>query len=57
MTTEKIMALAKERLSKEISEQEARDFLDGRLALPDEALELVSGGGCGEFYDYYREFS
>lgn len=44
MTTDKIIALAKEKLGKDITEQEARDFLDGKLALPDEALEIISGG-------------
>ncbi len=45
MITEKIIALAKEKLGKDITQQEAQDYLDGKLALPDEALEIVSGGG------------
>ena len=45
MTNEKIIALAKEKLGKDITEQEAQDYLSGKLSLPDEALELVSGGG------------
>ena len=45
MTTEKIMALAKEKLGKDITEQEAQDYISGKIALPDEALEIVSGGG------------
>lgn len=49
MTTEEIIALAKEKFGKDIKEQEALDYLSGKLPLPDEALELVSGGGsCGE---------
>lgn len=45
MTTEKIITLAKEKLGKDITEQEAQDYLDGKIALPDEALEIVGGGG------------
>lgn len=45
MTTKEIITLAKEKLGKDISEQEALDYLSGKLPLPDEALELVSGGG------------
>ncbi|QHQ62576.1 hypothetical protein Ana3638_18805 [Anaerocolumna sedimenticola] len=45
MTTEKIITLAKEKLGKEITEQEAQDYLNGKIALPDEALDIVSGGG------------
>lgn len=45
MTTEKMIALAKEKLGKEITEQEAQDYIDGKTALPDEALDIVSGGG------------
>lgn len=45
MTTKEIIALAKEKLGKDITEQEAQDYLDGKIALPDEALEIVSGGG------------
>lgn len=49
MTTEKIIALAKEKLGKDITEQEAKDYLEGTIALPDEALELVGGGsGCSD---------
>lgn len=49
MTTEKIIALAKEKLGKDITEQEAQDYLNGKSALPDEALELISGGsGCND---------
>lgn len=48
MTTEEIIALAKEKLGKEITEQEAKDYMNGKIPLPDEALELVSGGAsCG----------
>lgn len=51
MTTDKIISLAKEKLGKDITEQEAQDFLNGKLALPDEALELISGGsGCSHHY-------
>lgn len=45
MTTKEIIALAKEKLGKEINEQIARDYLDGKAPLPDEALDIVSGGG------------
>lgn len=44
MTTQEIILLAKEKLGKDISEQEAQDYLDGKSTLPDEALEVVSGG-------------
>jgi glutaredoxin-related protein len=44
MTTDEMIALAKEKLGRDITEEEARDYLDGKLPLPDEALELVSGG-------------
>lgn len=44
MTTKEIISLAKEKLGKDISEQEAQDYLDGKITLPDEALEVVSGG-------------
>lgn len=47
MTTQEIIALAKEKLGKDITEQEAQDYLDGKAAIPDEALDLVSGdSGC-----------
>lgn len=50
MKIEKIIALAKEKLGKEITEQEAQDYLDGKLALPDEVLEIVGGGAaCTDF--------
>ena len=64
MTTEKIMALAKEKLGKDITEQEAQDYLSGKIAIPDEALEIVSGGGecvrqkcprCGDTLAYGDE--
>lgn len=45
MTTEQIIALAREKLGKDITEQEAQDYIDGKVAIPDEALDLVSGGG------------
>ncbi len=49
MTTEQIIALAKEKLGRDITEQEAQDYIDGKAAIPDEALDLVSGGaGCME---------
>lgn len=44
MTTEEIINLAKEKLGRDIKEQEAQDYINGNLALPDEALEMVSGG-------------
>lgn len=45
MTTEQIITLAKERLGRDITEQVAQDYIDGKTALPDEALDIVSGGG------------
>jgi len=45
MTTEKVIALAKEKLGKDVTEQEVEDYLSGKTAIPDKALELVSGGG------------
>ncbi len=44
MTTKEISALAKEKLGRDITEQEAQDYIDGKTALPDEALDIVSGG-------------
>ena len=44
MTTEQNIALAKEKLGRDITEQEARDYIDGKAVIPDEALDLVSGG-------------
>ncbi len=51
MTTEEVIALAKEKLGKDITEQEAQNYLSGETPLPDEALDLVSGGGCKVFND------
>ncbi len=49
MTSENVIALAKEKLGKEITEQEAQDYLSGKIAIPDEALDLISGGsGCNK---------
>ncbi|MEM1483436.1 hypothetical protein V6615_01015 [Oscillospiraceae bacterium PP1C4] len=45
MTTEQIITLAKEKLGKDITEREAQDYIDGKAAIPDEALDIVSGGG------------
>lgn len=45
MTTEQIITLAKERLGRDITEQEAQDYIDGKTVLPDEALDIVNGGG------------
>lgn len=47
MTTQQVMALAKEKLGKDLTEQEAQAYIDGKAAIPDEALDIVSGGGCG----------
>lgn len=47
MTTKDIIALFKEKLGKEITEQEAQDYLSGKTALPDEAFDIVSGGANG----------
>ncbi len=44
MTTQEVIALAKEKLGKDITEQEALDYLSGKTPIPDEALELISGG-------------
>lgn len=47
MSTQEIITLAKEKLGKDITEQEAQDYLSGKTAIPDEALDIVSGGiGC-----------
>ena len=46
MTTKEIIALAKEKLGRDITEQEAQNYLSGKTSLPDEALALVSGGKC-----------
>ncbi len=64
MTIEQIVALAKEKLGKDIGEQEALDYLDGQIALPDEALELVGGGSfcsdlprcpvCGDTLGHFK---
>lgn len=45
MTTQEAIELAKKKLGKEITEQEAQDYINGKAALPDEALDVVSGGG------------
>lgn len=45
MRTHEIIAIAKEKLGKDISPQDIQDYMDGKISLPDEALELVSGGG------------
>ncbi len=45
MTTQQVMALAKEKLGRDITEQEAQDYIDGKTVIPDEALDIVSGGG------------
>ncbi|MEM1483437.1 hypothetical protein V6615_01020 [Oscillospiraceae bacterium PP1C4] len=44
MTTKQVIDLAKEKLGKDITEQEAQDYLSGKTAIPDEALDIVSGG-------------
>ena len=44
MTTQEIITLAKEKLGKDITEQEARDYIDGKAPIPDDALDIVSGG-------------
>ena len=46
MTTQEIIALAKERLGNDIAEQEAQDYIDGKAAIPDDALDTVSGGAA-----------
>lgn len=64
MTSKEITEIAKKKLGKVITEQEAIDYLNGKLALPDEAIELVSGGGecvqkcpkCGETLEYREKF-
>ena len=48
MTTQEVITIAKEKLGKDITEQEAQDYLDGKAPIPDEALDIVSGGSdCG----------
>lgn len=44
MTNKQIIDLVKEKSGKDITEQEAQDYLSGKMALPDEALDIVSGG-------------
>lgn len=44
MTIEEIKTLAKEKLGRDITEQDVIDYLNGNAALPDEALEIISGG-------------
>ena len=44
MTTEHIIVLAKEKLGRDITEQEAQEYIDGIAVLTDEALDIVSGG-------------
>ncbi|QHQ62579.1 hypothetical protein Ana3638_18825 [Anaerocolumna sedimenticola] len=46
MTTEEIITIAKEKLGKDITEQEAQDCLSGKISLPDEVLDIVNGGGA-----------
>lgn len=49
MTTQEIITIAKEKLGKDITEQQAQDYLSGKTAIPDEAMDIVSGGGeCNE---------
>lgn len=45
MTTQQVIALMKEKLGKDITEQEAQDCINGKTAIPDELLDIVSGGG------------
>ncbi len=55
MTTQEVIALAKEKLGKEITEQEAQDYLSGKTAIPDEVLAIVSGGRfSGEYYRFFN---
>lgn len=64
MTAKDIIEVAKKKLGKEITEQEANNYLDGNMALPDEALELISGGGecsqtcpkCGGILEWREKF-
>jgi hypothetical protein len=52
MTTQAVITLAKEKLGRDITEQEAQDYIDGKAAIPDEALDIVSGGGdCNKSND------
>ena len=49
MNAEEIVALAKEKLGRDVTEGEVQGYLSGSIALPDEALELASGGkNCHE---------
>ncbi|MDD2647607.1 MAG: hypothetical protein PHI27_04220 [Eubacteriales bacterium] len=49
MDVKEFVAQAKERFGKDITEEQAQAYLDGREPLPDEAIELISGGGdCTE---------
>ncbi|MDD3881443.1 MAG: hypothetical protein PHI27_04225 [Eubacteriales bacterium] len=42
-------APAKEKLGRGIPRERAQAYPDGREPLPDEAAELINGGGCGEY--------
>ena len=44
MNADEIRALAKEKLGRDITEEEAQAYLDDSVELLDEALELASGG-------------
>lgn len=46
--TDKKDDIAKEKPSQNLTEQESQDYLNGKMALPDEALDIVSGGGEGK---------
>jgi len=58
MTADEIIELAKEKLGKDLTEQEAEDYLNGKTPLPDEALELISGGSskCASIINKIDEF-
>ena len=45
MIIQDVITIAKEKLGKDITEQEARDYIDDKAAIPDDALDTVSGGG------------
>lgn len=44
MTTEEIISLAKEKFGKDITREEAENYLSGKTPIPEEVLEQVSGG-------------
>lgn len=51
MTGEEVRKLAKEKFGKELTDEQAQDYLNGSVSIPDEALDAVSGGFNGASHD------